>query len=97
MHGLPVSCPFNFPNGNLKQQLSHMGVFICFQNIDAKNKLNLRIYGLHLLNPYKTVVSHLKWDRTFIHIFCRKEPRELSVKPTLLNSNSIWNARTFDT
>ena len=37
-----------------------MGVFICFQNIDAKNKLNLRIRGIHLLNPYKTVVSHLK-------------------------------------
>ena len=25
-----------------------------------KNKLNLLIYGIHLLNPYKTVVSHLK-------------------------------------
>ena len=25
-----------------------------------KNKLNLHIYGIHLLNPYKTVVSHLK-------------------------------------
>ena len=25
-----------------------------------KNKLNLQIYGIHLLNPYKTVVSHLK-------------------------------------
>ena len=25
-----------------------------------KNKLNLRICGIHLLNPYKTVVSHLK-------------------------------------
>ena len=60
MHGLPVSCPFDFPNGNLKQQLSHIGVFICYQNIDAKNKLNLHIYGIHLLNPHKTVVSHLK-------------------------------------
>jgi len=36
VHGFPVSCPFNFPNGNFKQQLSHMGVFICYQNIDAK-------------------------------------------------------------
>ena len=36
VHGLPVSCPFNIPNGNLKQQLSHIGVFICYQNIDAK-------------------------------------------------------------
>ena len=61
VHGLPVSCPFNFPNGNLKQQLSHIGVFICYQNIDAKNKLNLHIYGIHLLNPDKTVVSHLKY------------------------------------
>ena len=26
----------NFPNGNLKQQLSHIGFFICYQNIDAK-------------------------------------------------------------
>ena len=59
MHGLPVSCPFNFPNGNLKQQLSHKGVFICYQNIDAKKKLNFHICGVHLLNPYKTVVSHL--------------------------------------
>ena len=25
-----------------------------------KNKLNLHICGVHLLNPYKTVVSHLK-------------------------------------
>ena len=25
-----------------------------------KNKLNLRTCGIHLLNPYKTVVSHLK-------------------------------------
>ena len=25
-----------------------------------KNKLSLHIYGIHLLNPYKTVVSHLK-------------------------------------
>ena len=25
-----------------------------------KNKLNLHTYGIHLLNPYKTVVSHLK-------------------------------------
>ena len=60
VHGLPVSCPFNFPNGNLKQQLSHIGVFTCYQNIGAKNKLNLRICGIHLLKPYKTVVSHLK-------------------------------------
>ena len=36
VHGLPVSLPFNFPNGNLKQQLSHIGVFICYQNIDAQ-------------------------------------------------------------
>ena len=60
MRGLPVSCPFNFPNGNLKQQLSHIGVFICYQNIDAKNKLNLHICGIYLLNPYKTEVSYLK-------------------------------------
>ena len=25
-----------------------------------ENKLNLHIYGIHFLNPYKTVVSHLK-------------------------------------
>ena len=60
VHGLPVSCPFNFPNGNLKQQWSHIGVFICYQNIDAKRIINLHIYGIHLLNTYKTVGSHLK-------------------------------------
>ena len=33
-----------------------------------KNKLNLRICGIHLLNPYKIVVSHLK-RRFKIHFF----------------------------
>ena len=33
-----------------------------------KNKLNLRICGKHLLNPYKTVVSHLKYEMN-IHDF----------------------------
>ena len=61
MHGLHVSCPFNFPNGNLKQQWSHIGFFICCQTIDAKKKLNFPISGIHLLNPYKTVVSHLNF------------------------------------
>ena len=42
MHGLPVSCPFKFPNGNLKQQWSHIGVFICNQNIDAKRKKKIK-------------------------------------------------------
>ena len=36
-----------------------MGVFIYYQNIDAKKK-KLHIYGIQLLNLYKTVVSHLK-------------------------------------
>ena len=64
MHGLPVSCLFNLPNANLKQQSSHIGVFICYQNVDAKKKkLNLHIQGVHLLNPYKTVVSHFKGER----------------------------------
>ena len=31
-----------------------------------KNKLNLHIYGIHLLNPYKTVVSHLKKHLTAV-------------------------------
>ena len=51
----------NFPNGNFKKQWSDIGIFICYQNIVAKNKLNLHIYGIHLLSPYKTVVSHLKF------------------------------------
>ena len=59
MLGLPVLCPFNFTTCNLKQQWSRIGDFICYQNIDAKKKLNLQIYGIHLLKPYKTVVSHL--------------------------------------
>ena len=34
-------CRFNFPNGNnLKQQWSHIGVFICYQNINARKKQN---------------------------------------------------------
>ena len=32
---------------------------IKLKNIEAKKKINLHIYGVHLLNPYKTVVSHL--------------------------------------
>ena len=31
-----------------------------------KNKLNLHIYGIHLLNPYKTVVSHLNSSITLV-------------------------------
>ena len=64
-------CRFNFPNGNnLKQQWSHIGVFICYQNINARKKQNKKqkkknskfahLYGIYLLNPYNTVVSHLK-------------------------------------
>jgi len=30
-----------------------------------KNKLNLHTHGVHLLNPYKTVVSHLKSNTNF--------------------------------
>ena len=71
MHGLHVSCPFNFPNGNLKQQWSHIGFFICCQTIDAKKKLNFPISGIHLLNPYKTVVSHLKTHGTIIRTRAR--------------------------
>ena len=58
---------FNFPNGNLKQQLSHIGVFICYQIIDAKNELNLHICGMHFLNPYKPLVSHLKLPIEVLH------------------------------
>ena len=32
-----------------------------------KNNLNLRICGVHLLNPYKTVVSHLKVPRKLLN------------------------------
>ena len=34
-----------------------------------KNNLNLRICGVHLLNPYKTVVSHLNpnWKPTIVN------------------------------
>ena len=98
MHGLPVSCPFNFPNGNLKQQLSHIGVFICYQNIDAKNKLNLHIYGTHLLNPYKTVVSHLKQDHlspthySVTNISEQALEIETSVPPTNKLIESISNS-----
>ena len=61
VYSLPVPCPFNFPNGNSKQQLSHIRAFNCYQNIDAKKKkINLHIYGIHLYNHDKTVVGHLK-------------------------------------
>ena len=36
-------------------------------------KINLRIYGIHLLNPYKTVVSHLKRfaaEKSFTDSYC---------------------------
>ena len=41
---------------NLKQEWSHIGIAICYQHINAKN---WHIYGIHLLNPYKAIVSHL--------------------------------------
>ena len=87
MHGLPVSCPFNFPNGNLKQQWSHLEVSICYQNIDAKKKkkeINLHIYRIHLLNPYKTVVSHLNQLIT--------EPTRVTVNPCSLIDHCITNS-----
>ena len=34
-------------------------IVCCKRPIDAKKIRNLHIYGIHLLNPYKTVVSHL--------------------------------------
>jgi len=34
-----------------------------------KNKLNLHIYGIHLLNPYKTVVSRLNLKRLWFFVF----------------------------
>ena len=34
-----------------------------------KNKSNLLIYGIHLLNPYKTVVSHLKFNSSILGKF----------------------------
>jgi len=39
VRGLPVSCPFGFPNGGLKQRLSHGGVFVCYQNVDARGRI----------------------------------------------------------
>ena len=39
---------------------SKMDFFFVIRILMQKNKLNLHIYGIHLLNPYKTVVSHLK-------------------------------------
>ena len=33
-----------------------------------KNKLNLHIFGIHLLNPYKTVVSHLNYSTLFVRL-----------------------------
>jgi len=34
-----------------------------------KGELNLHICGVHLLNPYKTVVSHLNLKRLWFFVF----------------------------
>ena len=47
-----------------------------------KNKLNLHIYGIHLLNPYKTVVSHLKSH----HCLCFRHFWRYSTWLTLLDN-----------
>ena len=47
-----------------------------------KNKLNLHICGIHLLNPYKTVVSHLKQSR-------RRRERERNVTSRFCDHFSI--------
>ena len=87
VHSLLVLCPFNFLNGYLKQQWSHIGVFLCYQNIDAKKeKLNLHIYGIHLLNPYKTVVSHLKAG---LFICCKGNKNQNNCKVSSLETPSF--------
>ena len=42
-----------------------------------KNKLNLHTYGIHPLNPYKTVVSHLMGPRaiTLVSLVFSKFPK----------------------
>ena len=37
-----------------------MGFLFVITILMPKRKLNLHIYGIHLLNPYKTVVRRLK-------------------------------------
>ena len=62
-----------------------------------KNKLNLHIYGIHLLNPYKTVVSHLKKLRRELQRK-RRIKIELCVKLSLLRlfhvDHVVQNRRT---
>ena len=47
-------------------------VLFVIRILKQKNKLNLYIYGIHLLNPYKTVVSHLKCiehEKTSVQVY----------------------------
>ena len=50
-----------------------------------KDNLNLHIYGIHLLNPYKTVVSHLNSDKQKHVANCHMRPRN---RPEM----STWSA-----
>ena len=49
LHGLPVSCPFNFEAGVFYL----VSEYWCKKKKKKEKKLNLRIYGVHLLNLIK--------------------------------------------
>ena len=65
MHGLPVSCPFNFPNGNFEAAMvSYTGLLvirILMQKKKKKKKLNIHIKRDFL--KHKTVKTNDKIRR----------------------------------
>ena len=69
--------------------------------MQKKNKLNLHIYGIHLLNPYKTVVSHLKLNESnteFMIIGTRQQLSKINRNTLLVGSNrfeSMTEARNL--
>ena len=59
------------------------------KKIVNKNKINLHIYGFHLLNPYKTVASHLK------HYFSCRVGRQVSSEFThSVRNSSVYHVIT---
>ena len=62
-----------------------------------KNKLNLHTYGIHLLNPYKTVVSHLNINLAFwVKMSDISEHSEFDYPPpTPQKNNKILGPRSW--
>ena len=57
-----------------------------------KNKLNFLIYGLHRLNPYKTVVSHLKAHNISAEVFINAEALNIKLVTTMSIVHEYYHA-----